>query len=284
MINTAKEISRARRAEFWGAILTGVAAGAEYALAENNEYYVPGGLFAVADAATAAISMAGQISNRLGMTYTKKQIKQADEITMEFLKFANMEPTALVSALSKIKNYYETEKAFADLNQGDLKDLKARVERLSEGVEIKEFGNRIYRKTMSGVTTFNAIIHQNTKNFAASERMAQKNIDNNLASVDDYVIIIKANMSRTNSPEANEQNLKLIEKVKGMTLVPNLNLNKQEILLLLRMDKQTKASNALKEYVGLLSEYQKQAGGSDYDWAASEINWANNLYQRVGPF
>lgn len=280
LVNVAKEVSRARKAEFWAPIIQGLAYTTEVILTEKNEHYVPGGIFLAGGIAIATIS--SDISYRLGMSYTKAQVKQADRTAIEFLQFAGMDPYALASALTKIRAYYHTENDLMALSSGDLRDLDARIEYAATNREPKEFGNRFYQKNVSGVTTINAVMHQNRKNFLAAERLANKNIQNDLASVDDYVISIKSNMNRTNSPEANEENLQLISQVKKMTLVPNPNLHKLEILLLLRMDREGEACSSLKEYVEMLQELQSHTNsGEEFDWAASEIFWANNLYQRV---
>lgn len=282
LINTAKEISRARRAVFWGEMLSAFAEGVNEITYESGEYHIAGGAIIVA-AETAKIIINTAAVDRLGMLYSKKQLEEADKVAVEFLRANNMNTSALSSALAKVKEYYETEKDYYAISKyGNFGDIDQRLAKLETP---QEFANRAYMKTISGVNTFNAIIQQNSKNFAASEKLVLKNLDNNLATDDDYVIYVKSNMSQTNSPEDNERNLAFIQKAKEMSLVPNLNLYKQEILLLLRMNRQSKATEVIKEYVDLLKEHQKHTeSSSEFDWAVSEISWANKLYQQIRLF
>lgn len=283
LVNIVKDEARIRRAEFWSGVLAGAASIVEEVLVENNKYYIPGGVFITAELISSGIS--SQILKRLGMNYSRKQINEADDIALEYLRFANIDPSTLVTALAKIRNYYVTENDFSTLSERDYRDLEYRINRLKKETEIKNFTNRNYQKRISGITTFNAIAQLNSNNYAAAERLAQQNIKNKLASTDDYVVFIQASMKLSNSDQDNEKNLELIQHAKTLSLVPNFNLCKQEILLLLRMNKQAKASEALKEYIELLKNYQDNIkNGNEFDWAASEIHWANDLFQRIRLF
>lgn len=51
--------------------------------------------------------------------------------------------------------------------------------------------------------------------------------------------------------------MKLLEKVWEIVIVCNLDINKQEILLLMCMNKQVKVVDKLKEYLDLLVEYKQ---------------------------
>lgn len=67
-----------------------------------------------------------------------------------------------------------------------------------------------------------------------------------------------------------------------MTDIPNVNAYKQQILLLLRMNKQAKAADALRNYIDLLGHVKDHAISSeDVNWAMNEINWADKLLQRI---
>lgn len=280
LINVSKEISRARRAEFWGGFLVAVAGGVEMALTETNEHYIPGGILLTAGVADAALNYSA--TKRLGMGYTDKQRKQADRIAVDFLKFAQIDPAALTSALTKIRNYYQREYTYVDDERQNFGNLNKRLSNLSEG---KEFNNRAYQRTMSGINTTNAIIQLNSRNYEAARRIAQKNISNKLASDEDYVVLIKSNMQLFNTPESNEKCLELIQKAKQISEIPNLELYKQEILLLMRLNKQHQANDVVKEYVSLLSDFKENSSNSDdIDWAAEELQWANKLHQQLGLF
>lgn len=278
VINTAKAETRALRAQFWGNVLSAAAEGLDQALYNRYEYYVPGTTYIAADLIASLINT--RISNRFGMVYTRNQEKEADKIAQRFLACKQIEPGALASALTKIKNYYLAERDYYKLSRyGNYAELDKRIARLAAPQEID---NRPYLKAMSGVTTYNAILQQTNKRYESATRLARKNIDNKVCSDDDYIILSKANMSLYNTPEANQESLVLIQKAKEMSDVPNLNAYKQEILLLLRMNKQSQASKALKEYMHLIADYQQQiAGSNEAGWAAAEASWASKLLQRI---
>ncbi|NDV56976.1 M48 family metalloprotease [Bacteroides sp. 519] len=279
LLNVQKEISRARRAEFWGGFLVAVAGGLEIALTENNDNYIPGGILLTAAVADEALNYSA--IKRLGMGYTNKQRKQADKIAVEFLKFANMDPAALTSALTKIRNYYQREHRQYNEDEKTFGNLNQRLADLGDG---KEFSNRTYQKTMANVTTRNAIIQLNSHNYEAARRLVIKKINTNIANDEDYVVLVKANMELTNTQEGNERCLELIQEAKVLSDIPNLELYKQEILVLLRLNKQAKATDVLKEYVALLTDFKAESTDNDAEWAMEEIQWANKLYQQLEMF
>ena len=116
-----------------------------------------------------------------------------------------------------------------------------------------------------------------------AEQLVCKNIDNKVASDHDYVILVKARMAQENTPESNESCLKLLEKAKEIATARNLDINKQEILLLMRMNKQVKAADKLKEYRDLLMQYQQQnaLGSEESGWIGEEMNWAEKMLSKI---
>ena len=131
--------------------------------------------------------------------------------------------------------------------------------------------------------TFNAAMYQGDKRYKMAEQLVCKNIDNKVASDHDYVILVKARMAQENTPESNESCLKLLEKAKEIATARNLDINKQEILLLMRMNKQVKAADKLKEYRDLLMQYQQQnaLGSEESGWIGEEMNWAENMLSKI---
>lgn len=50
----------------------------------------------------------------------------------------------------------------------------------------------------------------------------------------------------------------------------------------MRMNKQSKAANSLKEYLSLLAKYQAQGiKGEEEEWTAKEMNWAGELLDKI---
>lgn len=278
VVNVHKQLVRAQRAEFWGSIVQGLAEGVDMSLSERYEYYVPGTVSDLTYIISAAVI--NGMNERMGMLYTDKQITQSDRIASDYLQMNNIDPKYLASALTKIWNYYHAQRDFYVLSKrGNYAQLWERLQ--LAGNETKE-ANHAYLKKVSGVITSNAIIQMMKKDYEAAAILAQKNIDNEVATDDDYIILAKANMGMYNTPEENEHSMKLIQKAISMTNIPNVNAYKQEILLLLRMNKQGKGADALKTYINILDQIKQHATISeDINWAIGEINWADKLLQRV---
>ncbi len=280
VINVIKTESRARRAEFWSGMLEIVAAGFDEYFIHKNEYYVPGTTYLGADIIASVIN--AHTNSRLGMTYTQKQESRADKIACDYLVFQGIDPAALTSALIKIRNYYEEARDYYTLSRyGIYAGMDERIERLPEP---KEFQSRSYQKTVCGVTTFNALLHQAGNQYEQSIAFLRKNIDLKLTTDEDYTLLAKAHMQLYDSTEANLETLDLIARAKEMARYPNPNAYKQEILLLLRLNRQAKAADALVEYMELLSSQYNAGNIDDATWMSSEMNWANKLLQRIELF
>ena len=103
MININKAEKRQKRAEFWASFATGVALAADVYAATNYEYYAPGVI--TMSTAILAYSIAASVNERMGLKYSREQEMEADKCAVELMKYIDVTPTALASALSKIKNY-----------------------------------------------------------------------------------------------------------------------------------------------------------------------------------
>ena len=77
--------------------------------------------------------------------------------------------------------------------------------------------------------------------------------------------------------------LAMLDKAQEMAgTSPNLDIYKQKILLLMRMNKQAQAADILKEYITLLSAYEGQGiEGTEKEWTNKEIGWANQMLDRI---
>ena len=86
-------------------------------------------------------------------------------------------------------------------------------------------------------------------------------------------------MALSNTEEVNNRCLAMLDKAQEMAgTSPNLDIYKQKILLLMRMNKQAQAADILKEYITLLSAYEGQGiEGTEKEWTNKEIGWANQM-------
>ena len=239
------------------------------------------GVGAVASIGSVAALLNVNVVNRLGMNYKNNQEYAADRVARELLEFKGMNPDGLASALSKVIGYYNIQqRGHKLLRYGSIDNLKKRIDKAGEAE------NQIshpYLKATSDVVTFNAAMNMADQRYEEAGRLIQKNINNNLATDHDYVILAKSRMALYNTEEVNEECATLLWKAKELAGdSPNLDIYKQEILLLMRMNKQAKAAGTLKEYLGLLSRYQEQGvQGEEEEWTSKEIAWANQLLDKI---
>lgn len=271
---------RAKRAAFWGTVL---AVTAEVALdvAYWDDDDTALGVSAVASIGSIAALLNVNVINRLGMKYKNNQEYAADRVARGLLAFKGMNPDGLSSALAKIIGFYNIQNRGDNLlRYGSIDNLRKRIDKSGEA---ESQSSRPYLRTMSDVVTFNAAMNMADQRYDDAIRLVQKNINNNLVSDHDYIILVKSQMALYNTEEVNEECATLLWKARELAGDnPNLDIYKQEILLLMRMNKQAKAASTLKEYLGLLSRYQKQGvQAEDEEWANKEINWANQLLNKI---
>lgn len=270
----------AKRAAFWGSIL-GATADAAFDVAYWDDNKKALGIGVVASIGSIATLVSANVVNRLGMQYKLKQEVAADEIAKELLKIKKMNPDGLSSALSKIITYYKRQDRDEGLiRYGSLEDLKKRLDKAGES---KDLQSHSFQKTMSDVITFNARMELTNQRYDEATQLVEKNIKNNLATDNDYVILVKAQMALYNTDDINNKCLNSLQKAKELAgNSPNLDINKQEILLLLRMNKQVQAASSLEEYLSLLNKYSKQnIKEEETEWISNEISWAQQLLNKV---
>lgn len=275
IITVNKNVARARRAEFWGAVLDGLAAATEEILYERYDYYVPGLVFAANDVVQALVNES--IINRMGLDYSARQEGEADKVAMQFMELMGKDSRALVSALAKIYAYYapmEREKL------PQYASLSDRLERMGEVKPLEE--DRIYLKKTSGVVSYEAAQQDYNKDYKESRRIATKNIENGMACSDDYLMVARSIMKLSNTPESNEECLTYLEKADETSKTENLNICKMKILLLLRQNKQMDAMDLLHRYQDLLNAmFQQPHSEEDARWISAEYSWADKLLERI---
>lgn len=279
IITVNKNMARARRAEFWGAVMDGVAAATEEYLYERYDYYVPGLVFATNDVVQALVNE--NIMNRMGLDYSEKQEVEADRVAMEFMNLMKKDRGALVSALAKINAYYERERDVGALSKyGIYGSLSGRLEKLGEVPEIPE--DRNYLKKTSGVVSFEAAMQDYNKNYKEARRIAMKNINNGMACSDDYLMVARSIMKLSNTPDSNRECVSYLDKADETAKAMNLNICKMRILLLFRENRQVDAVALLQQYQVLLDAMFRQPHSEeDARWITEEHTWAERLLERT---
>ena len=279
LITVKKNIARANRAAFWGSVMDGVAEVAERTLYERNEYYEPGIFFAANDLIQALINI--DIVRRMGLDYSKKQEVEADEVALRWMEYSERNTSALASALHKMNDYYQREKDTEALSKyGVYGTLPERVAGMPMTETLPK--DRDFLKRMRSVVSFEAMMQDYNKEYRNSRRMAMKNIDNQLACADDYMLVARSIMKQSNTPESNEECLLYLDKADLVAEVEDINVTKMRILLMLRDDKYTEAVDLLKRYQRLLDIlYQQPHSETDNEWIACEYSWAEKLLERL---
>lgn len=279
LITVKKNIARARRAEFWGAVAEGVIAATEETMYERHDYYNPILFFDAYQALDALVNR--KIAQRMGMDYLEEQEEEADLCAVRYMKNEDRNPNALYSALHKIKTHYENDKSSIALEKFEpYGTLLKRIKKIEVPQSMPE--DRKYLKTMMGVVSYEAIMYDYKKDYKNSFRLAMKNIHHSLGISDDYLIVARSMMKQANTPESNSECMLYLDKADMLSESENVNITKMRILLLLRDNKQTEAVEQLKKYQSLLDIlFQQPHTEADAQWIAEEHSWAKNLLERL---
>ncbi len=278
--NIRKAEARAARAAFWGGVFADLAD-----IAYADAYWYDDdrmiGIGLASSLASLPFLLNAQTVNRLGMEYKEKQEIEADRIAKKLLRLKGYNEKGLATALQKIRNYYKRQQQQENIiRYGSLDRIDKRIAHAGTAAEID---NRTYHRMMSDVVTYNAAINLANKRYAETAELVEKNIKNDIATTNDYVLLVKANMAQYNTEEINNQCVIWLEQADMLAgSNPNLDVCKQRILLLLRMNNQLKAADELKKYCALLSEFQGQEiSTEDRDWSDEELKWATKLLDKI---
>jgi len=244
VININKAIQRKKNAEFWAGFATVAAAATEGYLMSKNIYYRPGSL--TYNTAVIAQSIANSIEERMGLKYSREQEIEADKCAVELMKFISVNPIALSSALQKIKSYCILNGNYLALSgEGTHPALDQRIKQIGQPTV---FNDMKYDRKISFVNTFNSIAELNNQHFVSCINLAKRNIDANVATEDDYLLVATATINMFDNEQKNLEAFELINKAKSLKVYPSLNLSKQEAIVLIRLKKLSEAKLCLQRY------------------------------------
>lgn len=244
VININKAIQRKKNAEFWAGFATVAAAATEGYLMSKNIYYRPGSL--TYNTAVIAQSIANSIEERMGLKYSREQEIEADKCAVELMKFISVNPIALSSALQKIKSYCILNGNYLALSsEGTHPALDQRIKQIGQPTV---FNDMKYDRRISFVNTFNSIAELNNQHFVSCINLAKRNIDANVATEDDYLLVATATINMFDNEQKNLEAFELINKAKSLKVYPSLNLSKQEAIVLIRLKKLSEAKLCLQRY------------------------------------
>lgn len=271
IININKAEQRRKRAEFWAAFATGVAAAADVYTAANNEYYAPGTI--TMGTAILAYSIASELNQRMGLEYSREQEMEADECAANLMKYINIDPTALSSALLKIKDYSILNGNYLALTgTGTHPAIDDRIQKI--GNQKKDFNSSDYDKTISFVNSFNAIVQLNNHHLQSCSNLVNRNINAGIATEDDYILLAMVTTFMYDNKEKNDEALSYINKAKTLDISPSINIHKQEAIILIRLENYDAAKTVLNKYLDSLASEQSKL---EYIKNTREWSYANNF-------
>lgn len=285
VININYATQRQKRAEFWAAFTTGVAAAADIYASSKNKYHTFGSI--TASTAILSYSIASLITERLGLEYTREQEFAADQCAVELMNFININPTALSSVLSKIKNYSILNGNYFILSdKGTHPAIDDRIKSIGKP---PAFNDIYYNRRISFVNTFNAFEALYNNNFLKAKMLSKKNLMANVATEDDYLILSLTNTYMNDTKAENLKSLEYIATAKKLNIFPNINLSKQEAIVFIRLGRKEEAKKSLLEYIQSLENERvltvKQYSPTDYSiinsYINSEIKWSRKMINKV---
>lgn len=276
---------RAKRASFWADVFNSVSQSLTY------DYYATGddrylGTSLIADMGTIISLVCLPVINRFGLNYSEKQDAEADRLARELLTYKRYRPEALVSALQKISDYYaRCGQDEGILRYQSLENLNKRIETLAGKNKPAPLPGTIrYGKQTYDIVNFNAALNYSSGMYQEAIRLLEKNIANNRADSETYLIRTQAEMAIYNNEEANERCLAWLDKAEQLSAHrPNLNIDKQRALLFIRMDRIAQATEALNSYIDKLTQYQQQQPAAEEErmWIEKEINWSLLTLEKI---
>lgn len=286
--NINKVIQRRQRAEFWAGVATGLALVADVYVASTSEYYSPGAL--TMGTAIIAYSIAESINERMGLKYTSEQEYIADKCAVNLMESIGINPSALASAYTKIKNNCMSSGNYLMLTSlGTYFEIDNRINIIGKPTP---FFNINYEKRISFATTFNAIMELNNQRFEACIKLTNRNINANIATEEDYILKAMCITNLYYNEAKNIEALELLNTAKSLNIYPTINLIKQEAIILIRLGKTNDAINSLQQYK---SELEKESLNlektinnnewsnlnsyiqKEYEWTQKMINKAQAL-------
>lgn len=282
--NVNKILLRKKRAEFWSAVATGVAAVAEGVAASRNRYYTPGAVTLGVAALSSAI--ASEVIEHLGMKYNHEQEYEADEMAVEVLKILRYDPNALATALHKLQAVQVKDRVHSMYFQSYTHP--ALIERIQKAGVPQDKHDVNFERMISFAVTSTARMKFEDRRFRQVLPLVSQNIQNRVGSSEDYILKANCMMSLYNTAESNAEILQLVADAKKLE-PSNINIYKTEILAYLRTKEYQKAVALIEEYMAKLKQMRAslQEIEDDKTWDNSnqfileEISWSEKMKVKV---
>ena len=278
LLNVRKMEKAQARAEFWAAFATGVAAVSE-GVASYNGYYTGGNI--TLGTAILSSAIASDALRRIGLEFSREQEKEADRMALDVLKYLGYDKNAAATLFQRMTDAYNAEGNWAAYYlTGDHPSLERRIE--DTGVPYKRTDSQ-FEKKISFAVTEAAISKYNRGRFTQALKHVSQNINNGVATDDDYLIKALCTLNLYNDDKHNNEALSLIQLAKDIN-PNNANILRTEIIASLRCNDNRKAGTLLNTYMNDLKEDMSEVVDKDshtYSYLSSEYEWARKMAVKV---
>jgi beta-barrel assembly-enhancing protease len=283
--NYNKALDRQKRAEFWAAFATVIAASADVYLTTKSDNHIPGLL--TASTFLAATILTEAISTQLGIKYSQTQELQADAAAEKILSTLSFDKRGLALALSRMKTYFvHTGNYMALSGGGTHPTLEARLSNFDLQINMDSFAQPKYLKRVSLVNTHNAWIELWMHNHAlAALELVERNISNGIATERDYIIAAVVKRRQTNSVEDLKEVLKLLATAKALDVERFILISKEEGITYLRLNNKIEAKKAFELYHSQLLDFKSRNGLNETQnrmpKLEEELDWAQKMVYKA---
>lgn len=281
LVNINKKALKQKRAEFWASFATGIVAVAESVAASQSNYYYTTGAATMATAEIAS-NIVTSVVERFGINYAREQEDEADKYSVNLMKLLNYNPNALSTALANARNHQKNvDRYYFDPIEFDHPPIDDRI--IKNGKQEVLF-DRFYKQMSSFAVTCSALFEFQKRNFLNAFEFAKQNIDNHVASDDDFVICSASLQILDNSDQSNNESMEYLNNAEKLNPI-NINIYKYKAILFLRMKKKDDALNCLLTYNKNINEElsrlesikSEDVWKRNYLYLISEVSWTRNM-------
>lgn len=274
-----------KRAEFWAAFATVLTGVTEGVVAAKNPYYKPG--LASLTVAIAAEQIASEVCKKLGMSYSRKQESDADNMAKELITVMGYNPNSLATALSRIEEVMKQERS---IDMYFASDHPALVDRIKKAGKPSNKVDKNFEKIISFAVSDAASMKMQDRRFRQALPLVSQNIDNNVGTADDYIQKANCLLYMKNDANSYLEVVNLINKAK-MIKPENINIYKTEIIVNLRQAKYIEARGLLASYRDKLlsmlkysDEVPEVVKTRRYYFVNTELAWVDDMSQKLKAF
>ena len=282
--NVNAAVARKKRAEFWAGLATGLTAIAEGVATVKGNYHAPG--TATLGVAILSSAIAQQVVDRLGMKYNAEQEEAADKVAVQALEILGYNKNALATALNRMKEVMAQERSSVMYFQSYTHP--ALVNRIIELGNPEDTANQRFEQEISFAVTSTARMKFEDRRFRQVLPLVDQNINNGVATADDYILKAHCLLSLYNNPQSNTEVLDMVNMAKNLD-ESNINIYKAEILANLRLEKHIVAQELLSQYIQRLNEMElslkeiesDRAWDNTHNFISTERDWAKRMIVKV---